>query len=44
MFAIVCEFVAMLTTIDTEVYYKSYDGHFGNLFTVQISKHDMIDI
>jgi hypothetical protein len=23
---------------------KSYDGHFGNAFTVQVSKHDMIHI
>jgi hypothetical protein len=38
------QFVAMLNTIDMEVYYKSYDGHFGNSFTVQVSKHDMIHI
>jgi hypothetical protein len=34
----------MLNTIDMEVYYKSYDGHFANSFTVQVSKHDMIHI
>jgi hypothetical protein len=38
------QFVAMLNTIDMEVDYKSYDGHFGNAFTVQVSKHDMIHI